>query len=242
MDAESALVALGFSVYESRAYVALLAAGSANGYEIAKRSGVPRANVYDVLDRLAKRKAVVRRPGGGRGLYVATSPDQLAALLTSDHAASVRQATTMLAKIGAPPDAHSFWEIDSYDELIAASRAALASARERLAVALYPHEAAAIGEEAERALRRGTDVLSLCMASCARPCGGCAGTIYRRNTPVINDEARTLVIVSDDRQTITARIGEERTAAILTAQPAIVQLARDFVLAAVEGSTILPAL
>ena len=43
---------LGFGEYEARAYVALLQNRPLNGYELAKASGLPRANVYSVLQKL----------------------------------------------------------------------------------------------------------------------------------------------------------------------------------------------
>ena len=51
---------LGFSEYEARAYVALLQHSPLNGYELAKASGVPRADIYSVLQKLEDRGAIVR--------------------------------------------------------------------------------------------------------------------------------------------------------------------------------------
>src|SRR5687768_11223937 len=59
-EATALLQELGFGDYEARAYVALLRRSPVNGYELAKASGIPRANVYAVLQRLEERGAVVR--------------------------------------------------------------------------------------------------------------------------------------------------------------------------------------
>jgi len=48
----SALVALGFSLNESRAYRALLLESPATGYEVGVRAQIPRSAVYGVLRRL----------------------------------------------------------------------------------------------------------------------------------------------------------------------------------------------
>ena len=42
---------LGFTEYEARAYLTLLGRNPLTGYELAKLSGIPRPNVYPVLDR-----------------------------------------------------------------------------------------------------------------------------------------------------------------------------------------------
>src|SRR5262245_66664186 len=60
-DAAALLQELGFSEYEARAYVALLQRSPLNGYELAKASGLPRANGYSVLRTLEDRGAGVRR-------------------------------------------------------------------------------------------------------------------------------------------------------------------------------------
>src|SRR6478672_13299755 len=46
------LVALGFSLNESRAYAALLQESPATGYEVGVRAQIPRSAVYGVLRRL----------------------------------------------------------------------------------------------------------------------------------------------------------------------------------------------
>lgn len=76
-DAATLLQQLGFGDYEARAYVALLQRSPLNGYELAKSSGIPRANIYAVLQKLEERNAVVRldTPTGSRyGLRSFESP------------------------------------------------------------------------------------------------------------------------------------------------------------------------
>lgn len=238
---EQALVALGFSAYEARAYVALLGAGNVNGYEIAKRSGIPRASVYEVLDRLLKRKAVTRSRDSGRGQFAAVPLDRLAESLAADHAASVDRATKLLAPLAAPTGVDPAWDIDNYDELIAATRDVLSSARTKVVLAMSPPEAGVLCDDAALALDRAANVTSICMASCSRPCGGCIGTIYRRNTPDDEADRRSLLVVADDRRAITGEIGADRTSAIHSTQPAVVGLARSFIRASIQSSIILAA-
>jgi HTH-type transcriptional regulator, sugar sensing transcriptional regulator len=66
---------LGFGEYEARAYIALLQCSPLNGYELAKASGVPRSNIYPVLQKLEERGAVVRleMPSGARYAPVAAT-------------------------------------------------------------------------------------------------------------------------------------------------------------------------
>src|SRR3954447_12862902 len=59
-DTVALLQQLGFGGYEARAYIALLQRNPLNGDELAKASGVPRSNVYTVLQKLEERGAVAR--------------------------------------------------------------------------------------------------------------------------------------------------------------------------------------
>src|SRR6266540_1866546 len=80
-DTVALLQQLGFGGYEARAYIALLQRSPLNGYELAKASGLPRSNIYPVLQKLEARGAVVRleMPSGAR--YTPVPPQELMALL-----------------------------------------------------------------------------------------------------------------------------------------------------------------
>lgn len=54
----SALRRLGFTDHEARAYLALVAGSPATAYEVANASGLPRANVYNVLRTLQAKGAI----------------------------------------------------------------------------------------------------------------------------------------------------------------------------------------
>ena len=51
-DAVTLLQELGFSEYEACAYQALLQQNPVTGYELAKVSGIPRPNIYPILQKL----------------------------------------------------------------------------------------------------------------------------------------------------------------------------------------------
>ena len=68
---------LGFTEYEAKAYVALLQLGTATGYQIAKASGVPRSMIYQSLDKLAARGAVLTQSSAELVRYAPVPPDEL---------------------------------------------------------------------------------------------------------------------------------------------------------------------
>jgi HTH-type transcriptional regulator, sugar sensing transcriptional regulator len=53
---------LGFSQYECKAYVGLLKHSPVTGYEVSKRTGVPRSMIYEVLGKLLDKGAIYTVP------------------------------------------------------------------------------------------------------------------------------------------------------------------------------------
>src|ERR1051325_3325949 len=99
-DLTALLLQLGFSDYEARAYLALLQRNPLNGYELAKVSGLPRANIYAVLQKLEERGAAVRLdvPNGTR--YAPIAPNELTKRVATrfqDTLSAVQQALEDLA-------------------------------------------------------------------------------------------------------------------------------------------------
>src|SRR3954467_6871650 len=76
-DVIALLQQLGFSEYESRAYLALLQRNPLNGYELAKLSRLPRANIYAVLQKLEERGAIVRLDQLNGMRYAPIAPTEL---------------------------------------------------------------------------------------------------------------------------------------------------------------------
>ncbi|MBE1555976.1 TrmB family transcriptional regulator [Sporosarcina limicola] len=57
-----ALEQLGFSIYECKAYIGLLKHSPITGYEVSKRTGVPRSMIYEVLGKLLDKGAIYTVP------------------------------------------------------------------------------------------------------------------------------------------------------------------------------------
>ncbi|MGH7546015.1 MAG: TrmB family transcriptional regulator, partial [Gemmatimonadota bacterium] len=100
---------LGFSEYESRAYVALLAKSPLTGYQVAKASKVPRANVYAVLQKLEDRGAVLRVDTSAGLRYAPVAPEELTRRLGSRFERALSAARTAMAEASKPREAEFVW-------------------------------------------------------------------------------------------------------------------------------------
>ena len=92
------LKSLGLTKYESLVYIALLQVDGATATEIHEISGVPRASVYPVLDKLCK-KQLVNVTTASPKRFAATPPDEaidcLIARITQDSAAVKKELTAI---------------------------------------------------------------------------------------------------------------------------------------------------
>lgn len=228
MSVNALLQTLGFSDYEARAYVRLVGAGTCNGYEVAKAAGMPRANVYAVLERLVERGAARRLDTRAGKRYAAVAPSQLLHRLDARHRRTLAAAETALASLDQEEQAIPVFNLDGYDELIREALATIDAATGSLQLAIQPVEAAALAESLRDARERDVAITTLCMHACDANCGGCQRDVHRYNLSPASD-TRWLIIVADRRHTLVGEITAASASAITTGQHLVVELASAYI-------------
>lgn len=217
-----ALQQLGFTEYEARAYVALVAGGELNGYALAKASGIPRANIYAVADKLLQRGAArrVERPAGVA--YVAIEPNLLLRGMEVERRkvmGDARQALSRLSREHNPPAVLNLRD----DEVLRHAEQLIDGSTTSLRIALQPSEATLLASVLREAHERGVTITTLCLERCETECGGCVGSIHRCGV-VPADGARWLLIVSDDHAALLGYFADSDVTAVVTEQPLVVEL------------------
>jgi DNA-binding MarR family transcriptional regulator len=223
-DIPGLLQQLGFSEYEARAYLTLLQRNPLNGYELAKVSGLPRANVYAVLQKLEDRGAVVRldMPSGAR--YAPIAPADLTQRIATRFQHVLRATQQALEELTTPATSTYVWNIEGYAALIDHAHAVIDAAKESLLVAIGREEARALAESLARAESRGVTVTTLCMDECPVECGACRGTICRF-CATFSTTQHWLMVVADDAEALAGEIGSDNNAlAVRTRQQIQVNL------------------
>lgn len=160
-DACEALQATDFSEYEARCYCALVTNSPANGYQIAKLSGVPRAKVYESLERLVARGAAVQvESGDSKGqMFAAIEPEYLIDRFLEDATDAADRAREALARLEHSGDTvEIIWRITSRDDLIDRGRRMVADAAKTLHLALWAEEFDAILPDLLAAADRGVRI------------------------------------------------------------------------------------
>ena len=196
---------LGFGEYEARAYHALLLHNPVSGYELARVSGIPRPNIYSVLQKLEERGTVGRLESGNVTHYIPVAPEEFLARIGQrfqDTLATAQQALQDLTKPLAPA---YVWNVQGYANLLAQARTLIDGADVQLMLALWPDEARTLANELAQAEARGVEMTTLCLAACPQECGGCRGRIYRYKV-VVTTEARWLLLIPDGEEVLIGEI------------------------------------
>lgn len=224
-DAVVQLTALGFGDYEARVYVTLLADGPLSGYEVSKRSGVPRPNVYPALQRLEERGAVTALAATRGARYAARPAEELLERLARGYQDRLRGAAGSLQRLGADTTEPVTAAVAGEAELLTRARAMLESATARVVLAVAPATAAPLADAVQDALGRGVLVTTLCQRACPAPCGSCQGALFRQDIDGPAHEQWLLVVV-DDREALAADLSRGTSAnGFVTRHPAMVQMA-----------------
>lgn len=227
-DATHLLEQLGFSEYEARAYIALLRRNPLNGYELAKESGIPRPNIYAVLQKLEERQVVVPLDTGSGTRYAPLPPDRLTERLGSQFNQVLTAAHQSLSAVAEAHEDDYIWNVQGYDTVLERARALVAGASSHVVIALWATEAVALDRVMGEAVARGVRMTTLCLQACPEPCGACRERLFRYQvTP--EPRHRWLIAVADEGEMLFAEIRADETAAMHTRQPHLINLASWFV-------------
>jgi hypothetical protein len=152
-------------------------------------------------------------------------PAELTERLQRRFQESLEATRRSLETLATPAEPAHVWNVRGYEALIEHAQSLIDATKQRLLVAVYPHDAPTMGEAMARAVARGVTVVTLCLAQCPNECGSCAGHVYRY--PVAPERRqRWLVLVPDGAEVLAGEIGASEAAlAVRTSQPMLVELA-----------------
>jgi predicted transcriptional regulator len=225
-DAVRQLGAIGFSDYEARVYVTLLAHGPLSGYEVSRRSGVPRPNVYSVVKRLEERGAVTALAASRGARYAACPAAELLEQMARSYHDRLQGAADSLRRLRTDVADPVAAAVAGEEELLARARAMLDGATTQVVLAVAPSTAAALAAAVADALGRGVLITTLCLRACPEPCGNCQGALFRHDVDG-SDHEHWLLVVVDDRAALAADLsrGGASATGLVTQHPALVQMA-----------------
>src|SRR5215469_11257359 len=147
---------LGFTQYEAQCYVGLLRQHPLNGSQLSAVCGVPRSMVYQTLNRLEEKAAVVRLRGeeGEPQLYEPVAPKQVIAHLSTRFRATCEQVEEELTAFAVSRPADVVINIVGSDEILRHAAILLRQSQQRVSLMGGSQELAALESDLNVAVAR----------------------------------------------------------------------------------------
>ncbi|MCU1454113.1 MAG: transcriptional regulator, TrmB [Acidimicrobiales bacterium] len=220
---------IGLSGYEAKAYLALIASeGPLNGYEVAKRSGVPRSTVYETLSKLSARGAAFEVHDSETTAYVALPPDALLRRVRARVEQSLEVLATHLDAVTQPREVPVSHHIEGREAVLQRAVDLVGSAKRELYVSGWADDLHELEPALRAAQQLGVDVMIVRFDG-AGPLPGHV-TEHRFPDPTALLEqggCRLLVVVEDRRQVLIAGSVDEQMWAVSSDDPALITLATE---------------
>lgn len=221
----SALVALGFSLNESRAYRALLLESPATGYEVGVRAQIPRSAVYGVLRKLVTVGAA-RAIAGTPERFVAAPAQEVLTLLRKRFDGQAGALEVAIRELDATPQAPDAFSVRGYERILEEADRLIAAAEERLVISGWPREIERLAPELKRASKRRVHVVVFSHAALPPKLPGELFS-YDLDQHALEDFWKhRLIVVADNRRTlISATEGGDKDDGVVSETPAIAEVA-----------------
>jgi len=212
----SALVELGFSLNESRAYRSLLMDSPATGYEVAARAKIPRSAVYGVLRRLVA-AGVARSIAGSPERFVPAPAEELLAVMRKRFDANLDSFDKAVRELDTTPPVPDAYSVRGYNRILEEAERLVAAATSRLVISGWPREITHLLPELKNASKRGVFLVVFSHAALPTMPGQVFSygldesrleSFWKHRLVVISDDGRTLVGATEQSDRDNAVVSE----------------------------------
>jgi Cd2+/Zn2+-exporting ATPase len=226
VDLLAKLVAVGFTEYEAKVYMALLQEYPSTGYQLSKKSGVPRSMVYEALGRLHARGAVLETVEDRSTLYRPLPPDVLLDHHELEHRRLISELRDGLPRLYTSREEDRVWTVSGRASVLSYAAQMIRQAEREVYLVLGDDDVEPLYEEIAGACERGLSVSTLLTGDADLDCGQVA-----RHPPLeseLQELTDTLVVIVDGHEALITSEDLETTATI-TRNRNLVLIARQFV-------------
>jgi sugar-specific transcriptional regulator TrmB len=149
------LATIGLSDYAIQTYLSLLRHHPINGSQLSKRSGIPRARIYDVLRNLKIRGFVAEV---SKGTFVPLPPDELIKQLRRNYEKDLDRFKDLVDEVRPPTDHDFIWTVTGYHRVMAKAGEMIDAANKEIYIRLFPQEADTLIQALKKAEKRAVRV------------------------------------------------------------------------------------
>lgn len=217
---------LGFSSNEAKAYVALLANGPLNGYEIALKSGISRSVVYGVLKRLVQ-KGYIYEIEGENSKYKALEYQKLLEKIKKQTDEQLNEAKDKLKQFDAYNNRDEFvMNVVSRSNFMERACELILGAKEELYLSIWEEDMESLRPALEEVIRRGVRVYVFSFTKIHLD-GAKIFSYGIADTERLFPGRRVLLLQDQEMMAVGEVRNEEMAVSIITANPPLINLATD---------------
>lgn len=220
---------LGFSEYECKAYLSLLAQFPVNGYALSKASGVPRSRIYEVLKNLMDKQMVFEQVRRKDKQYYPVEPDVFISRLKNRYHQIFEGLSAYAGRLySAQEKDDQLVVIQGRGNIISFLKLLIKGAEKRIAVSIWEEELLELTRELNRAQERGV-VLKGIFFGHNNPFPGL--TPHRRMKRYMAEKSeRYMAVVIDKNHTLSGIVSrEEATKVTWTRDEGVVEVTEDYI-------------
>jgi HTH-type transcriptional regulator, sugar sensing transcriptional regulator len=219
------------SGYEAKVYLAMVSAGRPlRGYEIAKRSGVPRSTVYETIGKLVTRGAAFEvRSDSEATDYLALPAEAFLSRLRRDFSESVEALAEALPRVTERAE-HVVHNIEGRQSVLARARDLIDDARDTLYVSIWGEELAELAKALDQAEKRGVDVSVVRFGESSTTVGHTYAHMFSAPDVVLDRVGcRLLAVAADSESVLIGGAVDAPMWGMFSNDPAVVLVAVEFI-------------
>jgi len=219
----------GFSKYECQVYVGLLKNSPVTGYEVSKRTGVPRSMIYQVLGKLLDKGAIFTIPSDPVK-YTPLSAKDLIDRLRKDYEQSFDYLEKELTSLDSEQEVDIIWRVHS-DELVLKEMIDMVDrAKEELWISVWEPQVPIIKEAVDKRVKDGVKAFSVLFGAPKTE----IGLTYHHNYMALEVAKERMgghltIVARDSEEVLIANFSQNTAAwAVKTKDPALVLVATEY--------------
>ncbi len=222
---------LGFTSYESKAYVALLESQPSGAYDIAKRSGVPTSKVYETINKLLRRNILrfADENVADNPQYVALPPESLSEQLNQQVKSQTKELLPLLKSLKTSEEPDFIWPLTTIASFREKAESLVQTAQKSILISCWPEELGWLSPALKAAEGKGIQIALVHFGQTAEQIGA---TYHHPVEQTIYAEkgGRGLTLVTDGSAVIIGSLkDDELIDASWSKSPAFVAVAEDYI-------------
>lgn len=220
---------IGFSEYETRAYLALLGNNPATAYETARAAGIPTSKIYEVVAKLEERGVVSAIGGAGAKRYLPMSPAEFVESHRSRVESTLRTLHQELSEVGTEAEVSYIWNIGDYAYLMDKAGRIILDAAKTVLLSAWAVEARALEPFLMKAQKKK---VRIAVVNFGLPIIETGRVYYHpiEDTLYAEKGGRGLVVVADGKEVLMGTIfADDRVEGAWSMNKGFVALAEDYI-------------